>query len=155
MELILVLLVVSVVLALCSPSLRGFFQSRQTADCAAVLLSLTKWARSEAISQGHPCRLNIDADEGTFWLTHQVAGAFVPLDTEMGRKFQVPERAKIGLQSEMPIAEKPAYVQFYPSGRSDVATIEITGRTGDVYRVTCPSATEAFRLILPTEEAAS
>jgi Tfp pilus assembly protein FimT len=154
MELILVLSVVGTVLALSAPMLRGFFVSRQTADAANVLLSLTKWARSEAISRGHPCRLNIDAEAGTFWLTVQEGGAYVSLGTDTGRTFTVPEGAAIALQSPMPAAAEAAYVQFYPSGRSDVATILITGRGGDVYRVTCPSAAEPFRLVLPTEEAA-
>jgi Tfp pilus assembly protein FimT len=155
MELILVLSVISAVLALSAPMLRGFFVSRQTADSANVLLSLTKWARSEAITRGHPCRINIDPKEGTFWLTVQEGGAFVPLGSDIGRTFTVPEGAAIALQTPMPAASDAAYVQFYPSGRSDVATILITGRGGEVYRVTCPSASEPFRLILPTEEVGS
>lgn len=152
-----VLAVISVVLAVCSPSLRGFFLSRQTADSAGVLLSLTKWARSEAISQGRPCRLNIDPKEGTFWLTVQDAGRYVNLDTDMGRTFEVPEGSTIALKSPMPgaAAEGPVFVQFYPSGRSDVGTIEITGRGGEVYKITCGAASEPFQLILPTEEAGS
>jgi hypothetical protein len=123
-----------------------------------VLLSLTKWARSEAISQGRPCRLNIDPREGTFWLTVQDAGRYVNLETEMGRAFEVPEGSTIELKNPMPgaaaTAQQAAFVQFYPSGRSDVATIEITGRDGEVYRLTCPAACEPFQLILPTEEGA-
>lgn len=149
-ELVLVLVVVSVVLALCAPSLRGFFASRQTADAAATMLSLTKWARTEAVSRGRPCRLNIDAPSGTFWLTVQEAGRFVPLDSEMGRRFQVPQGAAVDVQSDLP-GPAPSYLQFYPSGRSDMAAIEIRGRQGEVFLVASPSATEPYRVISPSE----
>jgi len=32
-----------------------------------------------------------------------------------------------------------------------VATIEIRGKGGEVFQVTCPSATESFRVITPSE----
>ena len=152
-----VLAVISVVLSVCAPTLRGFFLSRQTADSAAVMLSLTKWARSEAISHGTTVRLNIDAKEGTFWLTRQEGGRFVDLEIDMGRTFEVPQDSTIAWKTPMPGAppQGPVYVQFYPSGRSDVGTVEITGRGDEKYRITCDAASESFRLILPTEEAGS
>ena len=150
MELVLVLVVISVVLALSAPSLRGFFASRQTADAAMTMLSLAKWARSEAIAQGRPCRLNIDASSGTFWLTVQQAGTFVRLNSEMGRQFRLPEGASVSVQSDQPDSA-PSYLQFYPNGRSDVATVEITGRQGEVFSITSASATEPFRVVSPSE----
>ncbi len=41
------------------------------------------------------------------------------------------------------------YVQFYPNGRCDVVTIEVTGQTGEKYLVSCPSATESFAVTKP------
>ena len=150
MELVLVLVVISVVLALSAPSLRGFFASRQTADAAATMLSLTKWARSQAVARGCPYRLNIDAPSGPFWLTVQEAGSFVDLNSEMGRRFQLPEGAAVRVLSDLP-DPAASYLQFYPSGRNDAATIEITGRQGEVFLVTSPSATEPFRVVSPSE----
>jgi prepilin-type N-terminal cleavage/methylation domain-containing protein len=154
LELIVVMTLVSVVLAICAPDLRGFFASQEAADSANVALSLAKWAHSQAISRGQPCRLNVDGDAGTFWLTQQEGGAFVPLGFEMGRTFSVPAGSKIELKSAIPRAKSsaPPFIQFYPSGRSDVASIEITGPAGDVHRVACDSATEPFRLISPGGE---
>ncbi len=100
MELILVLAVVAIVLTISSPSLRGFFASRQTADSAATVLSLTQWARSHAISQGCPCRLNIDTASGTYWLTIQKTGQYVELDDDLGQHFQLPEGAKIDVKTD-------------------------------------------------------
>jgi len=107
MELILVLVVIGVVLAISSPSLRGFFASRGTADAAATMLSLTKYARTEAVSRGRPCRLNIDTQSGAYWLTVQDAGRYVPLDNEMGQRFQLPEGAAVDVRSDSPAASFP------------------------------------------------
>jgi hypothetical protein len=43
------------------------------------------------------------------------------------------------------------YIDFYSTGRNDVATIEITGRGRQVFQVACPCATESFSLISPSE----
>ena len=150
MELILVMVVIGAVLGLSAPSLRGFFASRQTADAAATMLSLTKLARSQAVAQANLCRLNIDPQARTYWLTVQQAGSHVTLGSEMGRCFQLPEGATVSLQSDS-LDPAASYVQFYPTGRCDVATIEVRGRQGDVYLITCPSATEPFRVLRPWE----
>lgn len=152
MELLLVLVVISVVLAISAPSLRGFFASRQTADAATTVLALTKSARSEAVTQGRTCRLNLNASTGEFWVTVQEAGAFVPAGFPLGQRFRVPEGAALAMHgSSGSSAPAAPYVQFYPGGRSDVATIEIRGKRDDVFLVTCPSATEPFRVISPSE----
>ncbi|MBM4024858.1 MAG: prepilin-type N-terminal cleavage/methylation domain-containing protein, partial [Planctomycetes bacterium] len=57
LELILVLIILSTVLALAAPSLRGFFASRRIDGAAAQILALTQWARSQAVSEGIVYRL--------------------------------------------------------------------------------------------------
>jgi Tfp pilus assembly protein FimT len=52
LELILVMVILSTVLAMAAPSLRGFFASRRTQDTAAQILALTQLARSQAICEG-------------------------------------------------------------------------------------------------------
>ena len=150
------LVVVSVVLALSAPWLRGFFASRQTADAATTVLSLTQWARSQAVAQGRPYRLNVDSSSGTYWLTAQQAGAYVAPDSDMGRHFHLPEGATAQVRPDSTEPAQPAesakdYLQFYPSGRNDPGSIEIVGRQGEVYLVSAPSATEPFRVISPSE----
>lgn len=144
------MLVISMVLALSAPSLRGFLASRQTADSAQTVLALTQWARSYAVSQGQPCRLNVDSQSGAYWLTVQDAGKFVAVTNDFGRRFQIPTDGAISLKTDSPGA-KVDYVQFYPTGRNDVATIEIRGKQGETYQVACLSATESFRVISPAE----
>lgn len=178
------MVVISVVLAVAAPSLRGFFVSRQTSDTATALLSFTKYAKSAAIAKGCPCRLNIDASAGEFWLTIQQGGSYVPLEGDMGRHFQLPDGQSIRLQvdaTNLPVASggsaahaglsvsargltppppkrnssgsanDQTYIQFYPSGRNDAGTIELTSPENQVYLVTAPSATDPFEIITPSE----
>jgi type II secretory pathway pseudopilin PulG len=185
MELILVLVIITIVLAIATPSLRGFFAGRQTADASLTMLSLTKWAQTQAISQGCPCRVNVDTRSGEYWLTVQEAGTYQPLKSSMGRRFQVPKGVTISVLSDSSssnssfagsggsgLSQSPlggsmgrtigqayaqaatptiSHVQFYPSGRSDVAVIEIAGKDGEVIRLTCGSATEPFRIAAASE----
>lgn len=185
LELIVVLVTIGVVLAVASPSLRGFFQSRQTADAATNVYALTTYARTQAITQGCLWRLNVDPESGACRLTMQQRGAFVDLGTDLGREFLPPEGATITLQLDATASVLPSaggrsgaasspqasrtgpnmqlgagrntsssgpWVQFYPNGRNDPATIEIRGRQGEVYRVVSPSAIEPFRVIQPGED---
>ena len=150
LELILVMVLVTVLLGVTAPSLRGFHSARRGAEGAAQLLSLANYARSQAIVQGTIYRLNIELSEGTYWLTAQVGGAQVMLRNEQGRRFRLPDGVAVAIRS--PAAGNEAtYVQFYPSGRSDQATIELVGLQGEVFRVTSPSATERFRIVSPSQ----
>jgi prepilin-type N-terminal cleavage/methylation domain-containing protein len=150
LELIVVLSLVGILLGLASPSLRGFFAARQTADTTAQMLALTQLAGTRAVTQGTIYRLNIDLQSNTYWLTMQQMGTFVDLNCEFGRRFQLPEGTTVRVQA--PSAGSPlSCIDFYPSGRTDEATIELRGRQGDVYQLVCESATESFRVISPNE----
>lgn len=146
------MLIVSILLALSAPQLHGFFGSRQTADTATNVLSLARWARNDAISNGRTCRLNVDAANGTYWLTVQQAGQFLRLATELGRQFQLPEGSSLALTNDSRDSSEP-YIEFSPTGRCDVATIAITGKGGEVVQVRAASAAEAFRIVTDTEGA--
>lgn len=145
LELVLVLVLISIALAMAAPSLRGFADVRRTADAASQLLAMTHWARSHAAALGDVCRLNIDTQECTYWLTVRQAGTFVELEGEYGRCFRLPDGVTVRLDTPLADAEAE-YVQFYPNGRCDEAVIELVGRQGEVFRVTCDSCTERFRI---------
>jgi hypothetical protein len=139
-----------VLLGLAAPSLRRFFASRKTADAAAQMLALTQYAGSRAAAQGVVYRLNIDPQTCTYWLTVQQNGVFVDLCCEFGRRFQLPEGTAVHAQS--PSDGAPLlYIDFYPSGRTEEALIELQDRQGELYRLVCESATEAFHVVSPSE----
>lgn len=152
LELIAVMVLISTVLALAAPSLRGFVHGRKTADAAADLLALTRLARSRAISQGTTVRLNFDTKEGTYWLTAQRGGAFVDLEDDFGRLFSLPTGVTVDLDLDVAEAPDEPAVAFYADGRCDPAVIALTGAQGEVLRVACPSAAERFRVVTETGE---
>lgn len=152
MELTLVMLIVGVLLALAAPQMRGFFGQRQTADAATSMLALARWARSDAISSGRTCRLNLDAANGMYWLTVQKAGQFVQPKIDLGRQFHLPEGASLTLTNESRDASE-SFVEFSPTGRCDVATIAITGKGGESFQVRAASAAETFHIVSGTEDA--
>ncbi len=67
-ELILVMALLSIVLAVASPSLSRFFHSRALDSEARRLLALTRYGQSRAVSEGIPMLLWIDEKEGTYGL---------------------------------------------------------------------------------------
>ena len=155
LELIAVLVLISTVLAIAAPSLRGFVYGRQTADAAAQILALTHLARSRAAAQGSTHRLNFDTEEGVYWLTAQQAGAFVDTEADHGRRYRLPVGVTVTV--ETPLEPEPAaqvsYVHFYPDGRSDQAIIELAGgEEQEVLHVTCESPSERFRILTPSRE---
>ncbi len=170
MELLLVLVVIGAMAALAAPSLRGFAGAQQAEDAASGILSLTRWAQSQAITLGQPCRLNFDPGAGTYWLTVQDQGAYVPLKTDLGQTFRLPDGVSMELQFDSSQDQtgqgqnrsaglgslagsfgrkppQPNYIEFHPSGRCDTATIVVHGKKGEVYQVSCASATEPFVMI--------
>ena len=142
------MVIICTVLAMAAPSLRGFFASRQTADAAAQILALTQLARSRAVAEGSIYRLNLDVEGGTYWLTVQQGGTFENLRSEFGRVFSLPEGTVVSWEAP-PHGVSPGYIEFYPSGRTEVTTIRLTGRQGGVIEITCPSPTELFGVVVP------
>ncbi len=149
LELIAVLVLISTVLAVAAPSLRGFARGRQTTDAAARVLALTHLARSRAASWGSVHRLNFDAETRECWLTMQKLGAFEEIEGNQGQRFRLPAGVSVTLELQADgdgASEQAEHVQFYPGGRCDAATIELTGGLQDVVYVSCPSASERFRI---------
>ena len=60
----------------------------------------------------------------------------------------------MSLELDLPVENSldgEAYVEFYPDGRCDAGTIQLTGGQGEVYQVTCLSASEQFEIVQPEE----
>lgn len=145
LELILVLMILSTVLAMAAPSLRGFFTSRRGDDAAAQILALTQYARSQAVSEGVVYRLNFDVQERTYWLTAQKAGAYEPLDTEVGRTFALSKDLVLQLENEVQ-ENRGRFLEFSPYGTVTAATIRLIDRKGRALEISCPTVTESFSI---------
>jgi len=158
LELIAVLVLISAVLALAAPSLRRFARGRETTDAATHLVALGRLARSQAAAEARLWRLNIDPEEGTYWLTVQEAGAFVRPERDYGRLFRFPDGVVVTLDVSETVDAYDAgddaapSIQFYPDGRSDPAVIELQDAEGRILQVVSPSATERLHIESPTDE---
>jgi prepilin-type N-terminal cleavage/methylation domain-containing protein len=150
LELILVMAIVAIIVAMASPMLRGFGEARRGDNCAAELVALTQWARTQAITRGATFRLNLDPNARTYWLTvDQGDGTFVSPGSEFGRAFLAPD----GVTIDWNVAPQQdgQYVSFWPSGRTDSAAIRVTNPSGEVTQVACLSATETFHVLTAQE----
>jgi type II secretion system protein H len=147
LELILVMVILSTVLAMAAPSLRGFFASRQMQDAAAQLLTLTQLARSQAVCEGTNYRLNLDAEQGQYWLTSWQSGAFEKLRTEFGQVFTLPKDTVMELDGVERDGDE-TFVSFAPQGTTTAARIRLVDRRGQIVDVTCPAATESFSIVI-------
>jgi Tfp pilus assembly protein FimT len=146
LELILVMLILSTVLAMAAPSLRGFFTSRRIDDAAVQILALTQFARSQAISEGATYRLNFDTRDRTYWLTAQKAGVFESLDTELGQVYTLPKDIKLELK-DLEQKDKDVFLAFTPHGTMTAGTVQLIDRSGRTLEVTCPTVTESFSIM--------
>jgi len=146
LELILVMVILSTVLAMAAPSLRGFFGSRKTHDTAAQILALTQFARSQAICEGIIYRLNFDTRKRTYWLTAQKSGTFEKLETEVGQVFNLPKDIVMELKGVDEEDDK-MFLSFTPQGTVTAGTIRLIDRRGLVLEVTCPTVTELFSIV--------
>lgn len=146
LELILVMVILSTVLGMAAPSLRGFFTSRRGDDAAAQILALTQFARSQAISEGIIYRLNFDVQDRTCWLTAQKSGTYERLDTSFGKAYTIPKDLALELED----AQKDnhdTFLVFTPYGTVTAATIRLIDRRGRALEVSCPTVTESFSIV--------
>jgi len=166
LELTLVLAILALILALAAPRFRGFAASREVHDTAASIVTLIKWARMQAVDEGRLFRLYVDMDLGEYWVSGQEGANFVDLRVSMGQRFMVPygvtlqwENTQLSGQSQRNSQRSAqrntpqnSYIEFDPSGRTEVATLRLTGRLGTVLDVTCRSPREPYRVVARPEE---
>lgn len=154
LELILVMVILSTVLAMSAPSLRGFFTSRRGDDAAAQILALTQFARSQAISEGIVYRLNFDTRERACWLTAQKAGVFKRLETGFGKAYTLPKDLVVELE-DVEKEDLDVFLTFTPYGTVTAGTIRLIDRRGRAIEVACPTVTESFSIVESKEKYAT
>ena len=128
-ELILVMVILTTILGMAGPSLRGFFARHQIDDTAARIIALTQFAQSQAICEGRTYRLNFDESRKTYWLTVQDQGAYRDLYTEWGRVFMLAPDISMQLW-DLDREGLRHYVEFNALGRTTPCTIQLIGPKG-------------------------
>jgi Tfp pilus assembly protein FimT len=153
--LILVMAIIAIIVGMAVPSLNGFSKGRRTTACADQIVSLTRYAHTQAITRAMVYRLNLKPSMGTqsatYWLTVQLDdGTYGPTGDSMGLEFQAPEGVNVTWNAPHQ-PDGGEYIQFQPTGRTDPATIQVQGADRQVILIACPSATELYKVMSPEE----
>ena len=149
LELIVVLLVLSVLFAMAAPSMSGFGAGRAAKQTASQIVSLARWAREQAISEGRTYRLVFDATNHVYFITAANGAVFEREPVEFGRNFTVPEG--VDLTFDIPQVAGMPCLDFLASGRSQPGHIRIVSRDGEATELACLSATEPLRVVSADE----
>ena len=149
LELVLVMVIIAVVLAMVAPSLSNFTAGRDADFAASQLVSVARWAREQAISEGRVYRLNFDEASQIYFVTAQVGGTFQRPPVEFGQAFDIPDG--VVMKWAAPRDGALAVVDFFPSGRCQPARIDVLSRDGQVTTIASLSATEPPRVLAPGE----
>lgn len=154
LELVLVMLIASVALAVAAPSLRSWRNGNTLRNSAEDLLTLTRYARTQSITDAVVYRLNFDV-ERNFWLTKSKSNAshdeFEELGNDFGQKQKFGDGVlfvlnKVGITNEAQNAAADS-IDFYPTGRTQPADITLTDSFGNSIKIVCDAPAENFRIM--------
>ena len=150
MEMILVMVLLTVMLAIAVPSIRGFASGQRSRDTVVQLVATAQWAKAHAASEARIVRLNVSGS--SFWLTQEQGQAQERIPGEFGEPITLPPGAKVEiLPSSSAKTVDASGVTFYPDGRTDTAVLRVTGEDRRVTLIACPSPAESFRVVSPEE----
>ena len=152
MELVAVMAILALVVAMAAPAIREFGRGRGGSDCASQILALCRWSRTQSVTEGAVYRLNFDAGSRSYWVTVQRYGVFEDPGQEFGRVFTAPESV-VSVECTAAGGQEGQYIEFWPTGRTDPATIRITDNRGLITEVACQSPTELFQIVTSENQA--
>jgi Tfp pilus assembly protein FimT len=143
-ELILVMVVITIALGLVTASLGRWSQGSKLKNAAEQIIATAGWARSQAISTANVYRLEIDASSGICRVTYAQDGSQRAPTGEFGKELTMPTDFRLDLRTG---GSTGSTIEFYPNGRTTVATIRVTSPKGDWIEVGSESAAERFRVL--------
>ncbi len=141
LELVLVMVILCIAMAVAAPSLSGWSHASRLRDSAEQFLAAARFAHTQAIAECKTYRLYVDPQARTYWVTMQDGQQFVNVGSDFGQVFQLPDGVQMQVTSDS--APTVQYIEFYPSGRSMVATARFSDNAGSI-DVTCRSPAEGF-----------
>lgn len=123
-ELTLVILLISVLVGLSTPSFRGTFSNLQLKNSVSKISGLIDYAQEISVIQRKDHRLNFDFKEGSFWLTSCVLDDqeydCQPLEGKYAKVFKLPGGVEFsGFDKDI------TNLTFYPDGSSDEVEFKI------------------------------
>jgi prepilin-type N-terminal cleavage/methylation domain-containing protein len=144
-ELVLVLVVLTVLLAIAAPSLRGWSRGTRLRDAGEQVLAAARYARSQAVTTGANHRVEFDAGTNAYRVTALDGEQYTPAAGEFGREIALPQGITLGVTRED--GDVSGVVTFYPSGRTTPARITLSADWGETSEIEATTAAEPFRLV--------
>ncbi len=138
--------IMTIMVAIIAPSLRGFAIGRRTNNAANAIVSLSNFARAQSASESRRYRLNIDASNRAAWLTYEDDnGNFVGSNNDNAQRYEADPG--VTMRTDLSQQADGVYVEFKPTGRCDPASVEFMDAIGNDIVVSCQSPTELFHIL--------
>src|SRR5688572_7023149 len=99
-ELVLVLVVLTVLLSIAAPSLRGWSRGTKLRDASDQLLAAARFARTQAVTTGDVYRVEFDVAAGSYRVTARDGEQFAAVPGEFGRVTSVPPTIHLSITRE-------------------------------------------------------
>jgi type IV fimbrial biogenesis protein FimT len=147
-ELMLVMLIITVVLGMAAPSLRGWRRGTTMKGAAEDFITITRYARVQAVANGAVHRVILEPATGRYYVAVQSGQQFEPLESNLASG-TIPDGFRAQWADQQ--SAQRGYVEFQPNGRAQTARLRITSDYGDEVQVECATPSEVFRIVDPTE----
>jgi type II secretory pathway pseudopilin PulG len=147
LELVLVMLVVSLMLALAAPALSGWSRGARLRDTSDQFRAAAHFARSQAISTAVTHRIEIDPAAGGYLITRLDGEQFVPVSGEFGRLVRPP--LGVGIELTRDDGSPAGLIEFTPTGRITPARVRVTADTGETIHLAASSPAQLFEQVTP------
>lgn len=129
-EMLVVVVIISIFVALLVPGFSASFEKRQLNTGIRAIMDMANLARSSSVAENRTFRIYFQTEKNSFYLASESdplnsPGNFVPLRTEEGKSFKLPEKTFIR-DAQIRGEERPPgtfYISFYKDGSSDQALI--------------------------------
>ena len=128
-ELVIVMTIIAIAAAVAAPSFAGFLRASRSRAALRQVISHAIYARTYAVSHAVLARLELDPEAGGFELTAEKdplerPGQFTPVRQAGRLRVYLPQGVQVeSVEVAGEPLRGPGYIQFYPDGRTDGATI--------------------------------
>ena len=145
LELILVMIILCTVLGMASPSLRGFFSSRQLNDIAEQIIVLTRYAKTQAIYESKYYRVNFDLNRRLFWISVLNESEFTRQQKQLANTYHIPADLKMAFEN-LSMESGFYYIEFNPEGYATPCSIIMQDNKNNTIQIACLSPAENFEM---------
>jgi len=146
LELILIMIILCTVLAIVSPSLRGFFTSRQLTDITEQILAMTRYAKVQAVFESRYYRVNFDPQKRLYWISSLRESQYERLDNNFGNLHSIPKEIDI-IFDDVLYDHGVYYFEFDPEGYSKEASVRLRDKQNTTREIICYSPAENYEVV--------